>query len=108
MFTISPYKYNGTWVFDDLSKGISKELFINGSDGIFEYFYNQRNQYFELKFSDKPFPECELIFNKKNQELDGYWYSCCSLRMSGWLCPVILKYYGEAPERLFVQFKYNP
>jgi hypothetical protein len=34
---IAPYKYNGSWVFDDPGVGLRREPFVSGADTMIEY-----------------------------------------------------------------------
>ena len=37
--------------------------------------------------------------------MDGNWYYSADLDAEGWLCPALFKYFDEAPEKIYAQFK---
>ena len=108
MNVIYPYKYNGTWVFDDEKFGLLQEPFVSGADDIIEKMtaklYNAENG-FILLFSSNPFPGYKIAFEWRREESGGNWYYSKMLGMEGWLCPAMFKYFDAAPKCLYAQFK---
>jgi len=106
IMVISPYWYQGTWVFDDEAVGLNKEPFVAGVpemiDNLVKAIPNARSG-FRLIFSSAPFPgyQRELIWVR--EEYDGNWYEVEDQQMEGWLCPALLRYFDKAPEKLYVQ-----
>jgi hypothetical protein len=105
---IYPYKYEEMWVFDDEEVGLIKEPFVAGSDRIIEQMVkdmpNAENG-FTLIFSAAPFPDYQAKLEWKREEYGGNWYYHPELETEGWLCPAMFKYFQEAPENLYIQFR---
>ena len=104
---ISPYRWNGLWVFDDESKGLDKEPFVMGADALIEGVVTQHElgDKFILLFSKSPFLGYMLTLERIKEQMGGNWYYCPEQMMEGWLCPALFKYFDVAPELIFVQFK---
>lgn len=105
---IHPYKHNGLWVFDDEATGLVKEPFVAGADEVIELMVQKLpdpENGFNLIFSVTAFPghDLELIWKRPDQ--GGNWYYSPVLEMEGWLCPALFKYFEQAPERLYAQFR---
>jgi len=60
---------------------------------------------FTLLFSSNAFHGYQLELKWVEKELGGNWYASKVLNMGGWLCPAMLKYLPDAPERIYAQFK---
>jgi hypothetical protein len=105
---IHPYKYNGTWVFDDERLGLFQEPFVSGADDVIEKMVaeiNHAEKGFTLLFSSTPFPGNQIEFQWRRVEADGNWYYSELLDMEGWLCPALLKFFDIAPDYIYAQFK---
>lgn len=37
--------------------------------------------------------------------MGGNWYYSAALDLEGWLCPALLKYFEQAPGKIYAQFK---
>jgi hypothetical protein len=109
--TIHPYKSNGMWVFDDPAVGLRQEPFVSGADAIIDRMVQQipnAESGFTLLFSAQPFPGFQVEFEWRRAELSGNWYHCSALKMEGWLCSALLKYFDSAPKRIYAQFRPMP
>ena len=108
IMVIHPYKYEGVWVFDDEKVGLIQEPFVSGADEIIdkmvEGIENAQNG-FTLLFSASPFPGYQLELEKQREEFGGHWYFSKKLDKEGWLCPALFKYFDDAPDTLYAQFK---
>ena len=107
LFTIHPYRYHGTWVFDDPGVGLEREPFVSGADTIIDVFAEnipEAESGFDVVFSAAPFPGCDAELAWVRAELDGNWYRLDEPPMEGWLCPALLKYFDSPPKRLYVKF----
>jgi hypothetical protein len=62
---------------------------------------------FTLLFSTHPFPSFQLELEWLRPDLGGNWYKSEDLRMEGWLCPALFKYFDQAPKKIYAQFKNN-
>ena len=106
LFVISPYRYNGSWVFDDPDVGLVREPFVSGIDLMIDRLTaNIPNaaQGFRLIFSAQPFPGHSVKLTLRREEYGGNWYYCAEYGMEGWLCPALFKYFKEAPRELYAQ-----
>ena len=104
---IKPYKYAGTWVFDDENTGLVREPFVSGADEIIDVMVEQiegAEDGFALTFSELPFPGHDLELIRRHEEGGGWWYHSPVLDMDGWLCPALFRYFEEAPVRLYASF----
>jgi hypothetical protein len=106
MMVIRPYRTEGVWAFDDASKGLVREPFVDEAnrfiDALVDGIPNAESG-FRLLFSAKPFPGFSLSFSRVREEFEGHWYACDQLGGEGWLCPALFKYFDKAPEQLFVK-----
>ena len=106
LFVIAPYKYEGMWVFDDLTVGLSREPFIAGIDTMInKVVANIPNaeRGFRVVFSATPFPGANFKLEWRREESGGNWYYNDRFKMEGWLCPALQKYFPEAPREIFVR-----
>ena len=107
LFTIHPYKHSGLWVFDDPAVGLEREPFVSGADTIIDRFAENipdAESGFNVIFSAVGFPGHDAEFVWLREEAGGNWYRLAEPAMDGWLCPALLKYFDEAPRRLYVKF----
>jgi len=106
LMVIEPYWYEGTWVFDDASKGLDKEPFVEGIpemiDVLVKDIPNARSG-FVLLFSSQPFAGYQVDLTLVRQEFGGHWYKVKDLEAGGWLCPALLRYFDTAPESLYIK-----
>ena len=103
---IEPYWYQDTWVFDDASKGLEKEPFVQGIpemiDVLIKDIPNARSG-FVLLFSSQPFVGYQVELIRVREEYGGWWYKVKDLGAEGWLCPALFRYFDEAPESLYIK-----
>ncbi|MGO8688785.1 MAG: DUF6717 family protein [Thermoguttaceae bacterium] len=106
IMVIAPYRYHGTWVFDDVDAGLKREPFVGGVPEMIDLLVKKiphAEKGFRLTFSAKEFPG----YQKKLQWLrggsTGNWYRLDDPPMEGWLCPALFRYYREAPKELYVK-----
>ena len=106
LMVISPYKYAGTWVFDDPAVGLKREPFVAGIpemiDGMVKNIPDA-DQGFRLLFSTQAFPGYTHKLTWRRGDKTGNWYYCEQLGKEGWLCPGLFRYYKEAPKELYAQ-----
>ena len=106
LFVIAPYKYEGMWVFDDPSVGLSKEPFIAGIDTMIDKVVASipdADKGFRAIFSATPFPGADFKLEWRREESGGNWYYSDQFKMEGWLCPALLKYFPRAPREIYVK-----
>jgi hypothetical protein len=105
---IQPYWHHGTWVFDDDRHGLSREPFVAGADTIIsklaESLPNARNG-FKLIFAEFKFPGAQLEVTRTSEGdgKSGTYYRAEQYKMDGWLCPALLHYFPNPPEKIFAK-----
>jgi hypothetical protein len=106
LMVIEPYWYQDTWVFDDASKGLEKEPFVQGIPQMIDYLVtdipNARSG-FVLLFSSQPFAGYQVELTRVREENWGYWYAVKNFPVEGWLCPALFRYFETAPESLYIK-----
>lgn len=108
IMVIHPYKFDGTWVFDDPKVGLVQEPFVAGADRLIDQMVADipnADQGVTILFSAAPFPGCQHEFLRVREEHGGNWYSSAAFGLEGWLCPALFKYFDQAPARLYAQAK---
>ncbi len=108
LLVIAPYKYQGTWVFDDPAVGLSREPFIAGIDTMIDKAVADipnAEKGFRAIFSASAFPGADLKLDWRREESGGNWYYSDRFKMEGWLCPALLKYFSTAPREIYVKIE---
>jgi hypothetical protein len=103
---IMPYRYAGTWVFDDARAGLVREPFVGGIPEMIDVIVQDipdAETGFRLYFSARPFPGYQKKLTWLRGDQTGNWYSLDQPPMQGWLCPAMFKYYRKAPGELYVK-----
>lgn len=106
IMVISPYWYNGTWVFDDERTGLVREPFLAGVPEMIDVLVEDipvARDGFRLTFSANPFPEFDKKLIWLRGDKQGNYYKFDDSPMEGWICPAMFKYYEEAPLELYVK-----
>lgn len=106
LLVIAPYKYQGTWVFDDPAVGLLREPFIAGIDTMIDKAVadiSNAEKGFRAIFSASPFPGANLKLDWRREESGGNWYYSDRFKMEGWLCPALSKYFPTAPREIYVK-----
>lgn len=106
IMVISPYKDQGTWVFDDASSGLVKEPFVAGVPEMIDVLVKDvpdAEHGFRLLFSAAPFPGYQKKLSWLRGDMGGNYYALDNPPMEGWICPALFKYYEKAPPALFVK-----
>ncbi len=104
MMVIFPYRYEGTWVFDDAATGLIKEPFVAGIDEMIDIAtagIPDADKGFRALFSATPFPNYQYTLNWVREDMGGNWYQWDGTTMQGWLCPALFKYFDEAPKKIY-------
>ena len=106
LMVIQPYWHEDTWVFDDASKGLEKEPFVQGIpemiDALVKDIPNARAG-FVLLFYSQLFAGYQVELARVREEYGGHWYKPKDLETEGWLCPALLKYFDAPPESLYIK-----
>jgi hypothetical protein len=106
IYIIAPYKFEGTWVFDDLRVGLIREAFVSGADLILDRLTShipEAEKGFRLLFSATPFPGYTIKVEWAREEYDGNWYRAADFDMEGWLCPALYLYFETAPREIYIK-----
>src|SRR5438445_683166 len=81
---IAPYRYQGTWVFDDPAVGLSREPFIAGIDTMIDKAVADipnAEKGFRAIFSGSPFPGANWKLEWRRAESGGNWYYSDQFKM---------------------------
>ncbi len=106
VFVIVPYKWYGSFVFDDPERGLLREPFVLGMSEMIERMLEERGingdegfrMYFgAIKPPDKGVYHLKLMF----KDAGGGWYRNVETRMCGWLCPAMFAYFDALPQDLY-------
>jgi hypothetical protein len=121
---IEPYWYQGTWVFDDASRGLEKEclegcfeaesremkvlarLIGGGVAKLIDHLVKDipdAREGFTLLFSSHPFAGYQAELSRIAEEDSGCLYRGNNYRVEAWLSPALSKYFENAPESLYVK-----
>ncbi|QDU57799.1 DUF6717 family protein [Aeoliella mucimassa] len=106
IMVIAPYRYNGTWVFDDSRAGLVREPFVAGVPEMIDALVADipdANKGFRLTFSAKPFPDYQKKLTWLRGDMEGNFYRLDDPPMEGWICPAMFHYYDKAPPELYVK-----
>jgi hypothetical protein len=110
-FTVTPYKFQGIWLFDDPSVGLQREPLILGADNVLDTLTQDipnATRGCRLEFSNESFPGYGAHFTRSRPQYGGYWYSWAERGLEGWLCPSLLKHFKSVPEDLYVKVSTKP
>ena len=102
--SISPYRHEGEWVFDDPATGLVKEPFVGGMDEIIDELVRSvpdPEAGFRLLFRDFGFPTAVRLDWVRPEDW-GNVYRSEELGMEGWLCSALLRYFPKAPKELYL------
>ncbi len=106
IMVIAPYWYQGTWVFDDPSAGLSREPFVAGVPEMIDVLVKDipdAKAGFRLLVSADRFPGFQKQLNRLRGDSGGNFYRLDEPPMEGWICPAMFKYFQAAPKSLFVK-----
>ena len=100
------YKRDTRWFFDDPSRGIYLEEFVEGvPDLIIELAEDPKVTRIQLEVSTIPITKANGALHRITEEdtlqSEGVFYSMGSLK--GWFCPTFWKYFDKAPDTLWVR-----
>jgi hypothetical protein len=106
---IVPYRWAGTWVFDDSTVGLNKEPFVFGIPEMIETLLEKKGMSqvdrFRLTFSEFEFPDYDEKLDLQSGQVDqGSFYESTTFGKVGWLCPALSRYFDKTPARIYVKF----
>jgi hypothetical protein len=99
------------WVFDDPRTGLKEEAFVEGSSEIITRVVARKGipdaaRGVQLIFSDQLFEGHDVVRRWTHEDPGGgNWYEgdVFGEWMVNWLCPALLLYFAEPPQRLYVR-----
>jgi len=106
ILVIAPYRYEGTWVFDDDRFGLVREPFVGGVPEMIDHLVADipdAEKGFRLTFSTQPFPDFEEKLTWVRGDSVGNYYKLDDPPMEGWICPALFKYYDQPPREIYVK-----
>jgi hypothetical protein len=106
ILVIAPYRYEGTWVFDDERFGLVREPFVGGVPEMIDHLVADipnAEKGFRLTFSAQPFPDFEKKLTWVRGDSVGNYYKLDDPPMEGWICPALFKYYEKPPQEIYVK-----
>jgi len=107
---IKPYLWNNMWVFDDPAVGLDKEALVAGMPELIVSgcklagIENPENGFVAV-FSKDPFPGYKICLEWVREEWNGNVYKWSETGQEGWLCPALLKYFDEAPQKMYLDLR---
>jgi hypothetical protein len=102
MFEIKVYKWDDCWWFDDINKNIIREELVLGTPEFIEQFIDKNE--FNLLFSDYEIIDYDFKFTFNRLQEEGHIYSLCDNdAIEIWLCSVLLNYFDNVPNNLFIK-----
>ena len=106
ILVIAPYRYEGTWVFDDDRFGLVREPFVGGVPEMIDHLVADipdAEKGFRLTFSTQPFPDFEEKLTWVRGDSVGNYYKLDDPPMEGWICPALFKYSDQPPSEIYVK-----
>ncbi|SIO56167.1 hypothetical protein SAMN05444166_5194 [Singulisphaera sp. GP187] len=106
IMVITPYWFNGTWVFDDPAVGLKREPFVAGVPEMIDVLAKDipdAKEGFRLLFSANRFPGTQKTLTWIRGDSLGNYYRLDDPPMEGWICPAMFKYYKTPPKALHVR-----
>jgi hypothetical protein len=100
-------KTGSTWIFDDASRGVVAEPFVQGIPAmidqvILDTLGGPRNNV-RIFFSAQQFPGSSARWDWLLEECGGNWYADVTAKKVGWLCPCLGKYFAVAPAAIHLR-----
>ena len=118
IFSLTAYRHDNMWVFDDEDRGLVKEPFVAGADTMFDVMSGNilpdtNNTRCSIAFSANPMPNHDVHVKQieDHGEDMGDTYEVVKAftpalnTFNGfqfWLCPALLSFFKSAPENIYV------
>lgn len=103
---MTPYWFNGTWVFDDPGVGLRREPFVAGVPEMIDELAKDipnAKEGFRLLVSANRFPGVQKTLTWIRGDSLGNYYRLNDPPMEGWICPALFKYYKTPPKAIHVR-----
>jgi hypothetical protein len=104
-FTILVYILDQEWFMDDPIKGIVMEPLVRGVPEIIKALVGRKVDRFSVIFTSDNQTAHSHVLVRKQPEDGGYWYQLQGTTMKGWLCPVLMQYFEQAPENMYLSWR---
>ncbi len=101
-----PYWYEGTWVFDDATKGLQHEPLFSGAPELLNSLVKDipdAREGFRLTCSAKPFPGTQQKLLWVRAEAEGNYYGWEAKAVPGRLGPAMFRYSAKTPKVLYLK-----
>ncbi|AIE73543.1 hypothetical protein D082_10150 [Synechocystis sp. PCC 6714] len=110
LFTIQPYWFGRTWVFNAPKLGVMAEPFVAGTNIVLTQLAKKHlgiepgdGAKFQLIFSAQGFPGLHLSFQRQEPEFNGYWY-VSEAKDWAWFSMAMTSFFTNGhPEELHLQ-----
>lgn len=110
--TLRPYFYDGFWVFDEPTVGLTMEPFVGGVTEMIDRLaagIPDAKSGFHMKFADSPFEGFQQSLTwLRTDPIEGKWYRAEVTGDEGWLCPALLLYLPQPPARIYLRADASP
>ena len=113
LFTLTAYRKENLWMFDDSLRKIYEEPFVAGADVMFDVMSGRNHtpsiDHCSIVFAETPIPDCEVhVVLSRPDGCDGHYYTVkrFSPELAGfefWLCPALLAFFETAPQEIYVK-----
>lgn len=115
LFSLSAYRKNDMWMFDDESRDIKEEPFVAGADIMFDLMSGRSIDTSvntcNVVFGETPIPDHEVhVRLDGNDGHNGHYYVVKDFKdypdvetFRFWLCPALLAFFDEAPRNIYVK-----
>ena len=111
LFTLTFYRHNDQWVFDDDRRDIAVEPLVCGADDVFDVLSGRDQDpainRCTVNFSATPIPGHEVHASFQKPEYGGSVYTTTDMTGDApfefWLCPALFAYFDRAPQDIYVQ-----
>ncbi len=106
LVVVVPYRYAGTWVFDDPQARLVREPFVAGVPEMIDVLTKEipdATNGFRMLFSAQPFPGYQKKLTWLRGDMGGNYYRMENPAMEGWICPAMFRYYKTTPKELYVK-----
>ena len=105
MYTLTLYRHNGAWVYDDANFGRVAEPLVLGASELMDTIIlldtgAPTRKPVTVLFSAQEFPGAHSG-DWLREDSGGNWYSLGG--EEAWLCPALLDYFDSAPANLWVR-----
>jgi hypothetical protein len=122
LLTLEIYRHAGTWCFTDNERDLLHEPFVLGIPEMINTIIKDKysfveNSTYRVTFSSNPFPQTKFYLLQHESESGGCWYSLQKINelvthtdktLTGWLCPVTLKFFSAFPPEIYVDIHLSP